>query len=119
VLRSAGVVFVASLPEHAVPPQSVIHQHIHQLFHQAFGEPDNTLGRDDHWALRPTHNGVAIHVLVNGTGELPAVWVFDPHAQNDGVIREIVKTQQDIERIINVIQARLKSAAEDAGRLRI
>jgi hypothetical protein len=96
--------------------ESSIHQTIHQRLIQEFGAPDNTLGRDDHWALRPTPTGVALHVLVNGTGALPVVWVFDPHPRNDGVMREVVRNEAELLRVIQQIRARLATAAQGGGR---
>ena len=96
--------------------RSTIHDLIHQHLFNSFGSPANSLGRDDHWELRPTPNGVAIHILVNGTGELPAVWVFDPHPRNDGVMRQIIERENDIVQMIEEIKTRLEQAAKGGGR---
>ena len=93
-----------------MPKSSELHQRILARFREVFGEPDNTLGRDDHWALKPDPHKLAINVLANGTAELPAIWVFDPHDHNDGVLRIGVKSHQDIEDFITLIRDRLERA---------
>ena len=66
---------------------SELHQRILSRFREVFGEPDNTLGRDDHWALKPEPYKLAINVLAHGTSELPAIWVFAPHDTKEDVLR--------------------------------
>ena len=89
---------------------SPIHDYVHKRFRETFGEPDNTLGRDDHWSLRPGAFKPAINILCNGGAEVAAVWVFDPHSKNDGVIRVAVETRDQVEAIILTIQQRLRDA---------
>jgi hypothetical protein len=91
---------------------SALHQHVHQRFRELFGEPDNTLGRDDHWSLKPDGpKRASINVLVNGTVENPAIWVFDPHSKNDGVMRQLISHESELEEIIKLIHDRVRRAA--------
>jgi hypothetical protein len=91
--------------------ESPLHRFAHARFREVFGPPDNSLGRDDHWALKPDRpHSLSINVLINGTTETPAVWVFDPHITNDGVIRKALKNEEDVEAVIKQILDRLKQA---------
>ena len=93
---------------------TALHQQVHKRFRETFGEPDNTLRRDDHWSLKPDGlNRASINVLVNGTAENPAVWVFDPHSKNDGVMRQLIAHESELEEIIKLIQDRVKRAAAE------
>jgi hypothetical protein len=101
-----------------MPQLSVLHNVLHQRFKEVFGEPDHTLGRDDHWALKPARpdgQAIPINVLVNGMPELPAVWVFDPNSRDDGVMRISVKDEAHLEDIIKQIQQRVKQASLPQG----
>ena len=53
---------------------------------ETFGEPDGSLQRNDHWTVRPKSGGLAIYVLVVGTGDQPAIWSFDSRSRDDGVM---------------------------------
>jgi hypothetical protein len=90
---------------------SPLHKFVHKRFREIFGDPDNALGRDDHWALKPSPYQASINVLVNGTSEAPAVWVFDPHVPNDGVLRKLIKSESEIEELVKHIQKRIEQAA--------
>jgi hypothetical protein len=91
---------------------SPLHVFVHKRLREVFGDPDNSLGRDDHWSLKPARPYAAsINVLVNGTAETPAVWVFDPHAQNNGVLRAAVKDEGSLDAIIKQIQERVNRAS--------
>ena len=94
--------------EHTSP----LHQHLHKRFKEVFGKPDNSLGRDDHWAFFPTPNSVSINVLVNGTAQTPAVWVFDPHSRDDGGMRSGIEGEDDLIEVVKQIQARVKRAGQ-------
>jgi hypothetical protein len=91
---------------------SALHKFVHARLREVFGPPDNTLGRDDHWSIKPSASQAAINVLVNGTAEHPAVWVFDPHVPNDGVLRTAIQREEQIESVIEQILDRTKKAAE-------
>ena len=52
---------------------------------------------------------LALNVLVNGSPEKPAVWVFEPQRHEDGVMSCSISTNDDIEQIISAIQNRLKA----------
>ena len=98
-----------------MPPLSEFHKVLHKRFKEVFGDPDHTLGRDDHWALKPGGQAIPINVLVNGMPELPAVWVFDPNSRDDGVMRVSVKDEAHLDEIIEQIQERVKQAGLPRG----
>ena len=89
---------------------SPLHRHVHARFKDVFGEPNNSLGRDDHWALFPTPKSVSINVLVDGMAANAAVWVFDPHDRKDGIMKIAVQSEEHLEEIIALIQARVDRA---------
>jgi hypothetical protein len=90
---------------------SVIHQTVHKRFKEVFGPPSSALGRDDHWSLKlSVPKAPAISVLVNGTAEIPAVWVFDPHVENDGVMRVAVHDEATLNDTITKVLDRVKAA---------
>jgi hypothetical protein len=99
----------------AMSHESALHKYTHKRLREVFGEPDHSLGRDDHWALRPGPDKGTINLLVNGTLEAPAVWVFDPHDHNDGVMRTAVQDEAHVDDIIKQIQERVKRAALPRG----
>jgi hypothetical protein len=97
---------------------SPLHQAIKQKFAAAFGPPHNTLGKDSHWSLRSLRYIAAVNVLVNGSPELPVVWIFDPHDPRDGVSHIQIKSDTDIEAIIRAIEDRVKNAGR-GGSMRV
>lgn len=78
----------------------------------AFGAPNNKLGREDHWALEPGPYAPSVNVLIDPEATVPVVWIFDPHTKNDGVLRATVKSPEDIEHVIQEIQARMAAAGQ-------
>lgn len=94
----------------SVRQKSGAHRIVHDRLCEAFGPPDNSLGRDDHWALRPEPGAISINLLLNGSSDVPAVWVFDPFDHENGVIRAFVERECDLEEIIEAVGDRLKRA---------
>jgi hypothetical protein len=94
--------------------KSPLHERVHARFKEVFGEPDNRLAGDHHWSLRrqehPLHT-LSINVLVNGSAQMPAVWVFDPYDHKDGVMRVGIKDEDHIEQVIAEVEARVERAA--------
>ena len=91
---------------------SALKEKIHARLREIFGEPDDSLGRDDHWSLKPGPDMPAINLLVNGTADTTAIWVFDPHAKDDGVLRTAVKDMNELESMIKKIRQRVDQAAK-------
>lgn len=83
---------------------------VHARFHEAFGEPQNEIGKGEHWALKPASDAIDIHVMVNGTTTGPSVWVFDPNDQDDGIVNTSIGHEDEIEVIINRIRERVARA---------
>jgi hypothetical protein len=87
-------------------------QHLHDRFREAFGTPSSMLELDSQWTLRPDDDRLApaLFLLVNGSYEKPAVWMFDPYDGGDNVWRTAVESEDQIDRIIELVSKRLASA---------
>jgi hypothetical protein len=94
----------------AVPPSSPLLAYIHAKFREVLGEPYSTLALDSQWSLRSEPRAPAIFVLVNGSYEKPAVWVFDPYA-TDNVWRTSITTEEQVDHALAIIRRRVISAA--------
>lgn len=97
-------------PAPSVSPTSPLLLFIHERFREVLGEPTCTLALDSQWSLRSEPKAPAIFVLVNGSYEKPAVWVFDPYA-SENVWRTSITTQAEVNDAIEVIRTRLRAAA--------
>ena len=95
---------------------SPFHQQVHLRLIREFGEPTNELGKDHQWTLRPAPMHASIHVLVNGSVDQPAIWVFDPHDYKDGIFRAYIKDMDHLESIIKSIRVRLEASAKATPR---
>ena len=84
---------------------------VHARFREAFGKPHRSMGKDDHWSLQANPMKAPIYVLVNGTTEKPAIWIFDTHSKLDGVISKTVTNEDELHDIITQIQERVKRVA--------
>ena len=84
--------------------------YIHAMFREAFGAPSSTLALDSQWTLRSQPDAPAIFVLVNGSYEKPAVWVFDPYTA-DNVWRTSITSNGEVDRAIEEIHRRTAAAA--------
>lgn len=93
---------------------SDLHKYVHTRFRAAFGQPQNVLGPDEHWSFRST-SSLPINVLVNGTLDTPAVWVFDSHDRGDGVVTASITRESQVDDLIRQIQERVKRAAQPSG----
>ena len=91
---------------------SPISKYVHTRFREVFGEPHRSMGKDDHWSLPPTPMKAPIYVLVNGTIEQPAVWVFDTHDVVESVAVTSITNQDLAEGVIKQIQERVKRAGQ-------
>jgi hypothetical protein len=96
---------VASLPETASP----VLRYIHTKFREVFGEPFSTLELDSQWSLRSEPSAAAIFLLVNGSYEKPAVWIFDPFAE-ENVWRASVTSNAEVDDAIEEIKRHTKAA---------
>jgi hypothetical protein len=110
-------------PAHSVPPAPPVHvpvrplpqaslllTYVHAKFRQVLGEPFSTLELDSQWSLRSRPQAPAIFVLVNGSYEKPAVWIFDPYAA-DNVWRTSVTCEGDVDGALGEIGRRTAFAA--------
>ncbi|MCI0363803.1 MAG: hypothetical protein L0219_07970 [Phycisphaerales bacterium] len=95
-----------------------LHAFVHARFHEAFGVPHNVEGRGEQWTLKPAAmHSSAIHVVLNGTRKGPAVWVFDPHESQTGIVNTAIAQPRQIDELINLIQQRLNMANQNETRL--
>ena len=92
--------------------QSSLHKYVDARFTEAFGKPHNTMGHDDHWRLESTSAGF-INVLLNGTREIPALWVFD--ARDVEVFKSTITQESQVDGLIIQIQERVKRAANPSS----
>lgn len=83
--------------------------YIHSKFREVFGPPYSTLELDSQWSLRSTPQAPAIFVLVNGSYEKPAVWIFDPY-DAENVWRTSITCDAEVDSSIQEIKRRFKAA---------
>jgi hypothetical protein len=88
-------------------------EYIHARFREIFGEPMSMLARDSQWSLRASANlrAPTIFVLVNGSHEKPATWIFDPYDSANSVWQRSISTNEHVEEAIVEIRKRLAAAA--------
>jgi|SoiMetStandDraft_5_1073268.scaffolds.fasta_scaffold196933_2 hypothetical protein len=87
-----------------------LHTYVGARFREAFGAPSTTMGRDDHWRLQGSPSQLPINVLLNGTRDIPALWVFDAHDLGDGVFSAAITNRDQVEDLIVEIQSRVQRA---------
>lgn len=85
-------------------------EYLHVEFRTAFGEPSSMLELDSQWSLRSEPRAPAIFILINGSYEKPAVWIFDPY-EADNVWRTSITSTTEVDDAISIIKARAISAA--------
>lgn len=88
-------------------------EYIHARFREHFGAPTSTLARDSQWSLRghSDRRAPAIFVLVNGSHDKPAAWIFDPYDGADSVWKCSIVAEADVDRAVGEIRRRLAVAA--------
>lgn len=96
--------------------RSHVHEQIRARFRAAFGEPHNTLGSEAHWALRPLPHLAAINILLDGSSQGIALWVFNPHDPVDEVLKTEVTTVEQADRLIAEIRRSLAEVATRSKR---
>lgn len=97
-------------------PRSPLHAYVHSRFREAFGLPNNTIQKDDHWALQTVIVNRPINVLVNGTPDTPACWVFDPHEVNNQVFSTSLATEDQVDSVIVLIQEKVERAGQTTAK---
>lgn len=97
-----------STPEQ--PGTKSLLRYIHSRFRESFGMPGATLVDDSQWTLRPDGRAPAIFLLVNGSAEKPAVWVFDPYDGDNNVWRSSINQESEVDLAIAEICRRMESA---------
>lgn len=95
---------------HATP----LLNHMYTRFREVFGTPNTMLELDSQWTLRPDTDprAPALFLMVNGSYEKPAVWVFDPYDGGDNVWRTAVEAESDVDKIIKIVQDRVAAASQ-------
>jgi hypothetical protein len=98
----------------AAPPNihrgSPLLAYIHAKFREILGEPYTTLVLDSQWSIRSDPKAPAIFVLVNGSYEKPAVWIFDPYTA-ENVWRTSITSSEEVDRALEEIGRRAAAAA--------
>jgi hypothetical protein len=96
-----------------MPRSSPLLNHMYTRFREVFGTPNTMLELDSQWTLRPDSDprAPALFLMVNGSYEKPAVWVFDPYDGGDNVWRSAVEVQTDVDKIIKMVQDRVAAAS--------
>jgi hypothetical protein len=84
-------------------------KYIHSKFREVLGEPDTTLELDSQWSLKVAPGAPAIFILVNGSYEKPAVWIFDPYT-SENVWRTSITSNGQVDDALDEIQARVTAA---------
>ena len=96
-------------------PSSYLREVLHRRMCEVFGPPESAFGHDDHWSLKPGPvYAPSINLLIDATGEKPYLWIFDPHSRTDGVMREMISSEAEIELLVKHIQMRLERASASA-----
>jgi hypothetical protein len=88
-----------------------IHTHIDARFRAAFGQPHASVGNDKHWQLQGAFSGLPINLLLNGTSEVPVLWIFDTDDGHDGVYCTRITSANQIDAVIMLIHDRMKRQA--------
>ena len=99
----------------SVRHKSESHRLVHEALCEAFGLPSTNLGRDDHWSLAPFPDGPRINVLLNGSSDVPTIWVFDPNDHEDGIEKGQIESEHDLQAMIEAIRVRLARAKQLHG----
>lgn len=97
-------------PLNSIGHHSPLLTYIHSKFREVFGEPWSTLELDSQWSLRSHPEAPAIFILVNGSYEKPAVWIFDPYT-SENVWRTSITSNQEVDKAIIEVQRRTKAAS--------
>jgi hypothetical protein len=100
-------------PNPEAPPRrepSPLLLHLHARFREVLGAPSSMLELDSQWSIRSKPGAPAIFVLVNGSYEKPAVWVFDPYTA-ENVWRTSITSNEEVDGAITEIQRRALDAA--------
>jgi hypothetical protein len=96
-------------------PTSPLLDHMYNRFREVFGLPSAMLELDSQWTLRPDSDAraPALFMLVNGSYEKPAFWLFDPYDGGENVWRTAVEAEEHVDEII----VRVRKSVEAAGRM--
>jgi len=103
-----------SAPDPA-PIGSPLLTYIHAKFREVLGEPYSMLVLDSQWSIRSAPLAPAIFVLVNGSYEKPAVWIFDPYTA-DNVWRTSITSNGEVDEALAEIGRRSAAAAASWSR---
>jgi hypothetical protein len=91
-------------------PSPSLHAYVDARFREAFGDPHTSMGQDDHWRLQGSPSHLPINVLLNGTRDIPVLWVFDTQDENSGVFNASITQESQVYDLIEQIQKRVKRA---------
>jgi hypothetical protein len=92
-------------------PSVSLHGYVDARFREAFGKPHTSMGQDDHWRLEGSASPLPIDVLLNGTRDIPALWVFDAHDGANGVFSASITQEDQVDDLIARIEERVHRRA--------
>jgi hypothetical protein len=87
-----------------------LNQLAHARFREAFGE-SRTVGEGEQWSLMPAYPGNRINIVLNGTRNGAALWIFDPHDPEGAVSASITEARQ-INELIEQLHERVRRASQ-------
>jgi hypothetical protein len=100
---------------HRLPSPTPLHAIVLERLRRALGEPNRAEGKDRHWSLRSFPSITAVNVLLDGGGEHPVVWTFNPHDPDNGVSRDHITHESEVDPLIMRIE-RAATSAPGGGR---
>jgi hypothetical protein len=92
------------------------HRSIQTRIAAAFGQPYRTFGKDACWELWASPAAAPLNILANGSPQFPVVWVFDPHDAEDGVRHFEIRSDADLNPVIEHVNHRLRHAGRSGVR---
>jgi hypothetical protein len=96
---------------------AALHDRLHARFRETFGDPQHTLGPAAQWSFASDPTALPVNVLLNGAGDHPSVWIFDPRASDRSAPMVAITQQEHVEAVIARLQQRLGSEHDGSSSL--
>lgn len=94
--------------------RSAVQQIVYERMCEEFGRPEQeNFTQTEHWALQPYSGAPSINILLKEWKCVPAMWIFDPHDHETGVLCTYIQNESELEGMIAQVQARLKRTRRD------
>ena len=88
---------------------SELHEHVLQKFREAFGRSHKASPSGEFWSVPHAGGLVPAKILLNGEPHGSSLWVFDPHAGEEGVFHDVIKQEGQVEALIERIRTQLST----------